>query len=202
MMALRSRAAGVALRSAVARHNGATDIALQSATIIGASLFVALCAHIYLPIPGTPVPLTVQNLAVLLVGLSLGSRRGFIALLLYLAEGAVGLPVFSPTGQGGLLQLIGPTGGYLLAYPFVATVTGYIFERGKATFARAAFAAFCGELLLFAGGISWLFVLTHSLTKAISFGLYWFIFAEVMKIMFAAGAAKSWQALFTHRPIN
>ena len=72
------------------------DAARQVALVVGASLFVALCAHIAIPLPGTPVPLTVQNFAVLLVGLLLGSRRGFAALTLYLAEGAMGMPVSAP----------------------------------------------------------------------------------------------------------
>jgi biotin transport system substrate-specific component len=178
------------------RRSGALDIARQAALVVGASLFVAVCAHIYLPLPGTPVPLTVQNLAVLLVGLSLGSRRGFLALALYLAEGASGLPVFSPTGPGGMAQLIGPTAGYLIAYPFVATLAGFIFERGKQTFVRAAVAATAAEILLFASGISWLYMLTHSLARAISLGLYWFIFAEIMKVMLAAGAVRTWHGFF------
>jgi biotin transport system substrate-specific component len=173
------------------------DIALQIATIVGASFFVAFCARIYVPIPGTPVPLTVQNFAVLLVGLALGSRRGFAALALYLAEGAAGMPVFSPHGLGGIAQILGPTGGYLIAYPFVAGLVGYIFERGKQRFARAGLAAIAGEILLFASGISWLYVWTHSLVRALSFGLYWFIFAEVIKVMLAAGTVRSWQALFS-----
>ena len=172
------------------------DAALDVALIIGASFFVAFCARISIPIPGTPVPLTVQNFGVLLVGLALGSRRGFAALALYLLEGAAGLPVFSPFGRGGILQLIGPTGGYLIAYPFVAGLAGYILERGKATFGRAAWAAIAGELLLFAFGLSWLYVLTHSLTRALSFGLYWFILAEVIKVMLAAGVVRSWQSFF------
>jgi biotin transport system substrate-specific component len=179
-----------------ARRSRAFDLAVQAALVIGGSLFVAFCARIYLPIPGTPVPLTVQNLGVLLVGLALGSRRGFLALALYLAEGAVGLPVFSPALSGGFLQLMGPTGGYLIAYPFVAGLTGYIFEHGKATFARAAWACIAGEILLFTCGIAQLYILTHSLVRAISFGLYWFVFAEVMKVMFAAGATRGWQGLF------
>ncbi len=174
------------------------DVALQIATLVGASFFVAFCARIYFPIPGTPVPLTIQNFAVLLVGLALGSRRGFAALALYLAEGAAGMPVFNPHGPGGIAQILGPTGGYLLAYPFVAGLVGYLFERGKATFARAALAGTAGEILLFAGGISWLYVWTHSLARALSFGLYWFIFAEVIKVMLAAGTVRSWQALFSH----
>jgi biotin transport system substrate-specific component len=179
-------------------RNRAVEIASQIAIVVGASFFVAVCARIYIPLPGTPVPLTVQNLGVLLIGLALGSRRGFAALALYLAEGASGLPVFSPHGLGGIAQILGPTGGYLIAYPFVAALTGYIFERGKATFARAAFASLAGEVLLFSFGISWLYVLTHSLARALSFGLYWFIFAEVIKIMLAAGAVRSWRSFFPH----
>ena len=187
--------ANSALQVAV-RRNRAQEIALQTVLVIGGSLFVAFCARIYLPIPGTPVPLTVQNLGVLLVGLALGSRRGFLALALYLAEGAAGMPVFSPALSGGLAQLLGPTGGYLIAYPFVAALTGYIFERRIPTFARAAWAAIAGEILLFTCGIAQLYIITHSLAKTISFGLYWFVFAEVMKVMFAAGAARGWQGLF------
>jgi biotin transport system substrate-specific component len=180
----------------VSSRNRAFEIGSQIAIVVTASFFVAVCARIYIPLPGTPVPLTVQNLGVLLVGLALGSRRGFAVLALYLAEGATGLPVFSPHGLGGIAQILGPSGGYLVAYPFVAALTGYIFERGKPTFARAAFASIAGEVLLFTFGISWLYVLTHSLARALSFGLYWFILAEVIKIMLAAGAVRSWQALF------
>ena len=91
--------------------------------------------------------------------------------------------------------MMGFTGGYLIAYPFVAALTGYIFERGKPAFARAALACVAGEILLFTFGVSWLYVLTHSFAKAVSFGLYWFVFAEVLKVMFAAGTVRGWQAL-------
>jgi biotin transport system substrate-specific component len=165
----------------------------NASLIVGATLFVALCAHITIPLtPFTPVPLTVQNLAVLLVGLLLGSRRGFAALTLYLLEGMAGLPVFSPIGPGGIAQLFGPTGGFLLAYPLVAFVAGYIFERGSKTFLRGVLASLAGELLLFLGGLSWLYALTHSLAKAAYLGLYWFVAAEVIKIMFAAAIANRW----------
>jgi biotin transport system substrate-specific component len=180
------------------QRNRALETATQIAIIVAASFFVALCARIYIPLPGTPVPLTVQNLGVLLIGLALGPRRGFIALALYLAEGVSGLPVFSPSGLGGLAQILGPTGGYLIAYPFVAALTGYIFEHGKSSFARAAFASLAGEILLFAFGVSWLYVLTHSLSRALSFGLYWFVFAEILKVMVAAGIVRSWKAFFPH----
>jgi biotin transport system substrate-specific component len=164
----------------------------QVAIVVGASLFVALCARVTVPLPFTPVPLTLQNFGVLLVGLLLGARRGFAALALYLAEGMIGLPVFSPAGPGGLTQLIGPTGGFLLAYPFVAGIAGLILESGRRTFARAAFAGLVAEIALFLAGISWLTILTHSLSLAVRFGLYWFVFAEIIKIMMAAGLAQSW----------
>ncbi|HKR85839.1 MAG TPA: biotin transporter BioY [Terriglobales bacterium] len=179
-------------------RNRILEYGLNLAMIAGASLLVAACARIYIPLPGTPVPLTVQNFAVLLVGLALGPWRGFAALGLYLIEGASGLPVFSPTGPGGLAQLIGPTGGYLMAYPFVAALTGYIFARGKQSFARAALASTAGEILLFVCGLSWLYTLTHSLQQAIALGLYWFLFAEVLKVMFASGAVRTWSRMFSH----
>lgn len=166
----------------------------QVALIIGATLFVALCARVTIPLlPLTPVPLTVQNLGVLVVGLFLGSRRGFAAMMLYLVEGLVGLPVFNPSGPGGAGQLFGLTGGFLVIYPLVAFLAGYIFERGTKTFARAAVAGLAAEILLFIGGLSWLYVFTHSLAKAAYLGLYWFIAAEVMKVMFAAAIATRWR---------
>src|SRR5271168_1818731 len=167
--------------------------ARQVALVVGGSLVVALCARIAIPLPGTPVPLTVQNFGVLLVGLLLGSRRGFAALALYLAEGAVGMPVFSPMGAGGIAQLLGPTGGFLLAYPLVAWLAGFVMERGRKSFARAALGGFLGEVVLFAGGLGWLAVLTHSVAQAFRLGLYWFVFAEVIKVMMAAGIAARWQ---------
>jgi biotin transport system substrate-specific component len=173
------------------------DGAGQVAIVIAASLFVALCARVTLPLPFTPVPLTLQNFGVLAVGLSLGSRRGFVALILYLAEGLAGMPVFSPTGPGGVAQLLGPTGGFLLAYPFVAGIAGWVFEEKAAesgkSFARAATACVLAEIYLFVGGLSWLAILTHSFAQAIRFGLYWFVFAEVIKIMSAAALASGWQ---------
>src|SRR5215470_10796711 len=170
------------------------EVLRQVALVVGASLFVALCAHITIPLmPLTPVPLTVQNLAVLLVGLFLGSRRGFAALVVYLVEGMSGLPVFNPTGPGGIAQLFGVTGGFLWAYPFVAFVAGYVFERGRKTFARAAIAGILAETLLFASGFAWLYVFTHSLAKAAYFGLFWFVAAEVIKVMIAAAIASRWR---------
>jgi biotin transport system substrate-specific component len=170
-------------------------VAIQVALVVGASLVVALCARITIPLmPLTPVPLTVQNLGVLLVGMLLGSRRGFAALVLYLVEGMVGLPVFNPTGPGGVAQLFGFTGGFLLVYPFVAFLAGYIFERGTKSFPRAAIAGVLAEILLFAGGLAWLYLFTHSLAKA-----YVFIPAEIVKVMLAAAIATRWRSQIAKR---
>jgi len=171
----------------------AADWAKQIALVVGASLFVALCARVTIPLP-TPVPLTLQNCGVLVVGLLLGSRRGFAALALYLAEGAAGLPVFNPMGPGGILQLLGPTGGFLMAYPFVAALAGFLMERGRKTFANAAVAGTAAEILLFAGGLSWLAIWTGSIQTAFRIGLYWFVFAEIIKVLLAAGVASRFRA--------
>ena len=171
------------------------------ALVVSASLFVALCAHITLPLPFTPVPLTLQNFAVLLVGLALGSRRGFAALALYLAEGAMGLPFFNPTGPGGIVQLLGPTGGYLIAYPVVAFVAGWLWERSERGFTRALVASVAAEIVLFAGGVSWLMVIAHvPLVQAAAFGLYPFLFAEIIKVMAASGAASRFRRSYRVKP--
>jgi biotin transport system substrate-specific component len=181
-----------AIQTLSSQHDRVLEGARQIAIVVSASLFVALCAHIAIPLPGTPVPLTVQNFGVLLVGLLLGSRRGFVALALYLAEGAMGMPVFSPMGPGGIAQLLGPTGGFLLAYPLVAWLAGYVMEHGRKSFARAAVGGLLGEIVLFTSGLAWLAVLTHSVAQAIRWGLYWFLFAEIIKVLMAAGIAVQW----------
>jgi len=161
----------------------------QAGIVIGATAIIAICSRLVLPLPFTPVPLTLGNFAVLLVGLLMGSRRGFAAAALFLAWGAMGLPVFNPAGPGGIAQLLGPTGGYLWAYPVMAFVTGWIAERGASSFARNLAAGVAGELLLFAGGLSWLSIVTHSWQRAAFFGLYPFFFAEVVKVIVAAAFA-------------
>src|ERR1700677_751785 len=175
--------------NAAEQHSFISDRARQVAMVVGGSFLVALCAHITIPLPFTPVPLTVQNFGVVLVGVLLGSRRGFAALALYLAEGAMGLPVFSPVGPGGIAQLLGPTGGFLMAYPLVAWLTGCVMEHGRKSFARAAVGGLLGEILLFTGGLAWLTILTHSVAQAFRWGLYWFLFAEIIKVLVAAGIA-------------
>jgi biotin transport system substrate-specific component len=174
---------------AAARTEFAPSLVQQTAVVVSASLFIAACARVTVPLPFTPVPLTLQNFGVLLVGLTLGARRGFAALALYLAEGAFGLPVFNPAGPGGVAQLLGPTGGYLMAYPLVAFVAGWLYQRGSGFF-RALLAATAAELLLFVSGIAWLMLLAHvPVAQAAQFGFYPFVFAEVMKIMAAAALA-------------
>lgn len=162
----------------------------QVAIVVAASLCVALCARVSVPLPFTPVPLTLQNFGVLAVGLLLGSRRGFAALSLYLIEGACGLPVFSM--GAGIGHILGPTGGFLIAYPLVAFIAGWIYEHSPKSFLSAALAAVAAEVALFASGLAWLAVLTHSISLAIRYGLYWFIFAEVIKVLMAAGIAARW----------
>jgi biotin transport system substrate-specific component len=174
--------------------------ARQVGLVVTASLFVALCARVTVPLPFTPVPLTLQNFGVLTVGLLLGSRRGFAALTLYLVEGAFGLPVFSPAILGsGITHLVGPTGGFLMAYPLVAFIAGYIYEHSSRRFAWAALSALVAELVLFAGGLSWLAVLTHSVSLALKYGLYWFLFAEVIKVLMAAAVAARWYRRLSSR---
>ena len=162
----------------------------NTALVICASLVIAVCARVSVPLPFTPVPLTLANFAVLAVGLTLGSRRGFAAAALYLAQGAAGIPVFSPAGPGGIAQLFGPTGGFLLAYPVVAFVAGWLVERGASTFTTRALAAVAAEIVLFVSGAAWLMAITHaSVKQAIFFGVYPFFFGEVAKVLLAAGVA-------------
>ena len=197
-----SQVLGQQIRSIAPEKDQGREIAKQVAIVIAASLFVALCARVTVPLPFTPVPLTLQNFGVLAVGLLLGSRRGFAALALYLVEGTFGLPVFSPSSilGGGIAHILGPTGGFLMAYPLVAFVAGWVYEqsskqsseRSSRRFGWAVLSSVAAELVLFAGGLSWLAVLTHSISLAIRFGLYWFVFAEVIKVLMAAGVAARW----------
>jgi biotin transport system substrate-specific component len=172
----------------------------QVAVVVCASLFVALCARVTVPLPFTPVPLTLQNFGVLVVALLLGSRRGFAALALYLVEGAFGLPVFNPAGPGGIAQILGPTGGFLMAYPLVAFIAGWIYEHTSRRFGWAVLAGAAAEIVLFIGGLSWLAVLTHSVSTAIKYGLYWFVFAEIIKVLMAAGVASRQNRRFSESP--
>ncbi len=178
-----------AIHSEIAAAERPFSLIKQAGIVICASAVIAVCARLMLPLPFTPVPLTLANFGVLLVGLTLGSRRGFAAAALYLSWGAMGLPVFASSGPGSFAQMLGPTGGYLWAYPVIAFLAGWVAEHGKASFIRNLVAATAAEVVLFAAGISWLAILTHSWRQAAFFGLYPFLFAEVSKVMIAAAAA-------------
>lgn len=133
-----------------------TGLFRDALLVFGASAVTALAAQIAIPLPWSPVPLTGQTFAVLLSGAVLGARRGLIAQALYLAEGAFGLPVFAG-GAAGFAKLIGPTGGYLMAFPLAAACTGWLAERGWDRRFLTMFAALLtGSALIFAGGLSWL----------------------------------------------
>lgn len=179
-------AIGIRETSAERSYSGFRQVAI----VICASAVIAVCARLVLPLPFTPVPLTLANFGVLLVGLTLGSKRGFAAAALYLGWGAVGLPVFSPAGPGGIAQLLGPTAGYLWAYPVVAFLAGLVAEHGVPSFMRNLVGGVAAEVVLFIGGIAWLSIITHSWQHAAAFGLYPFLAAEVMKIMLAAALAR------------
>src|SRR3954466_799484 len=112
------------------------SVSRQILLVVGASLLMAILARFSMPLPFTPVVLTLANLGVLFIALTLGSRRAAAAMLLYLAEGAMGLPVFSNGGPGGIGQLFGATGGYLMAYPVAAFFAGLIAERAQKSVLR------------------------------------------------------------------
>ncbi len=154
------------------------------AVVLGAAL-VAIAAQIALPVPGTPVPMTLQPLAVLLVGALLGPGLGASSLLLYLALGAAGLPVFTPYGLPGVARLLGPTGGYLLAYPVTAFVVGKIAGDAR-RLGRLALAALAGIVLIHLGGLAQLALLTGSLSAAATLGTLPFVVADLVKVPLVA----------------
>lgn len=164
---------------------------------IAASAFVALCAHISLPMLVTPVPATMQTFAVILVGMALGPVEGFAALTLYLLEGAAGLPVFSPHGLGGVAQLLGPTAGYLLAYPFAAALSGScvrVLRRVLPAFVAAFVAATLALIPVFLLGAAWLaHVLGLSSPQALHLAVTPFLAAEAFKML---SVATAYSALF------
>jgi biotin transport system substrate-specific component len=163
----------------------ARDRQLTAVGVIGFAATMALAAQIAIPIPGTPVPFTLQPLAVVLAGMILGPAAGATSMVLYLLAGAVGLPVFSPIGAPGFLRLIGPTGGYLLAAPAAAAVAGLITRRYPA-FAGRLLAAFLGIATLYLGGVAQLELLTGSLQRAAAMGTVPFIAADLGKVVVAA----------------
>ena len=162
------------------------DRARSVALVLAFSLFVALAAQVALPLPWTPVPLTMQTFAVLLTGALLGSRLGALALVAYLVEGASGLPFFR-AGAGGVGHILGPTGGYLLAFPAAAFITGFLAERGwDRRFSTAAAAMALGSLVILAVGWAWLAVFLGSASAAFTAGVVPFVIGDIVKIALAA----------------
>ena len=154
------------------------------AALLGVAV-VSIAAQIAIPLPGTPVPMTLQPLAVLVVAGLLGPRLGAGSLLMYLALGAAGLPIFTPFGAPGVARLFGPTGGYLLAYPIAAYAVGRLAGDGRG-WARVALAVLVGLALIHLGGLAQLLIITHSLHDAARLGTWPFLVGDLAKLAIAA----------------
>ena len=157
-----------------------------AAVVLGAIL-VAAAAQVSIPLPGTPVPMTLQPMAVLLVGGLLGARLGALSMILYLAMGAAGLPVFTPTVPlFGIARLLGPTGGYLLAYPVAAWVVGWLtpgWQPGvNKPWLRTSVAVAAGLVLIHLGGLAQLAILTGDVSSAARLATFPFLLGDLLKL--------------------
>ena len=159
------------------------------------SLFIAACAQFSIQI--RPVPITGQTFAVLLTGALLGSRLGAAAVIAYLIEGAVGLPFFAPGGAPGILRFLGPTGGYLVAFPAAAFITGAFAEHGwDKRYPTAVAAMAIGSAIIFLGGWAWYSVLTNTPpVAAFKLAVLPFLAGDVIKIALAAAVLPTGWAL-------
>lgn len=160
------------------------------AMVVAGSLLVAGLAQVSVKLPFTPVPITGQTLGVLLVGASLGLELGVASMLLYLAEGAVGLPFFAEARSGAdVLGLSSATGGYLWGFVITAAVVGWLSRRGWDRSLRGSIGAmFVGEIVLYAAGVPWLMAaLDLPLEEGLQLGLYPFIVGDTLKLLIAAG---------------
>jgi biotin transport system substrate-specific component len=163
------------------RGHAAADMLL----VIGASALIAIAAQVAIPIPFSLVPLTLQPLAVIFVGVALGSKRGAAAAILYLLEGFGGLPVFAQ-GHGGPLWLMGATAGFLYSYPLAAYVAGFVSERGWGSSILRAVAGMLLALgVIYLGGWSWLAMLTDARTAFLT-GVAPFVAADLVKVAIGA----------------
>lgn len=157
---------------------------LDAALVLLFSAFVGLTAQVEIPL--WPVPLTLQTLGVLFTGAVLGSRRGALALVLYLAEGAAGLPIFAG-GASGVAHLLGPTGGYLAGFVVAAGVVGWLAERGwDRRLVWTALAMLAGNVIIYALGVAWLAVYLGDLQTAVVNGALIFVPGDLIKIVVAA----------------
>jgi biotin transport system substrate-specific component len=162
--------------------------ALRSTGIVlTGSILAAVCAHVSVPLFFTPVPLSLAPFAVLLLGLLLSPRLAAATFVTYLAEGAVGLPVFAPSPLSGLAHLFGPTGGYLLAYPVSAFLISILYRRTQRGFTAAALTTAAGSFVILACGALWLAALTHaSLQSVFTLAVLPFLPGDALKIAAAA----------------
>jgi biotin transport system substrate-specific component len=172
--------------------------AIRAASVLFITVLTAAAAQISFPLPFTQVPFTFQPMVVLVGGLVLGSRLGFASQVLYLTAGIAGLPVFaaSVTLPPGFWRLLGPTGGYLMAYPFAAFVVGYLAERGWARrYATSVAAMLVGLAIIYLAGTLWLAYFARLLSgsaavgfaAALASGVYPFVLADLAKLVAAAG---------------
>lgn len=167
---------------AIPRSNVLTNVLLVTA----ASLLTAGCAQLEIRLPWTPVPITGQTFAVLLSGIVLGARRAFLAQCLYLLEGACGLPFFAGAAAG-LLKLAGPTGGYLMAFPFAAAATGALAERAwDRKPVTMFFTMLAGSVIIFVLGLAQLSRYVPG-AMLLSAGFLPFIPGDIAKSLLAAG---------------
>ena len=154
--------------------------------IVLGALFVAALAQVKIALPFTPVPLTGQTFAVLLVGATLGSKRGAASMALYIALGALGLPVFAG-GASGMAYLSGATLGYLVGFVMAAYVIGLLAERGLERSVRTSLIPFLiGTIIIYTCGVAWLTILLGSLSKAVAAGLLPFLIGDAIKLIAAA----------------
>jgi biotin transport system substrate-specific component len=174
-------------------------------TLAGSALLVAAGAAVtaaaaQLAVPLWPVPITGQTLAVLLVGATLGARRGALAMALYAVLGIAGLPVFSDAA-GGWQVLAGPTGGYIIGFIAAAALTGWLAERRwDRTVLRAVVAFSAGTVLPFAFGLPWLaWSLQLDLPQTLAAGLWPFLVGGAIKAAVAAGIVRAGWAYFGRR---
>lgn len=178
--------------SSTSRTMTLADVALPRAGMLHNALLVlvasgvtALAAQLELRLPWSPVPVTGQTFAVLLAGAVLGARRGALAQVAYLAQGALGLPVFAG-GAAGAAVLAGPTAGYLLAFPAAAFVTGALAERGwDRRFLTMVACMLLGSAVIFASGLAWLSVFVPG-AQLLGAGLYPFVPGDLVKSALAA----------------
>lgn len=163
--------------------------------VVGGSLLVALLAQVRIPLPFTPVPLTGQTFAVLLVGALLGARRGAWSLALYLLQGALGAPVFAG-GKAGLVHLFGPTGGYLLGFLAAAWLVGWFAERGGERRLPISLLTFLlGEAVIYLFGLPWLAFFV-GWERVLIAGLLPFLPGDLIKVIAAALALPAaWRLL-------